>query len=283
MSVGTGWRPDGPADGVVIGEGVLLDTRPASVASRLCGGIVDVVALLVGAYVATRLLGGVELALDAQTGRILMIVVLVTVVLVLPTTVETLTRGRSLGKLVAGIRVVRDDGGPITFRQAFVRALTGVLELWATLGSVALLTSLVHPQGKRVGDVLAGTYAARVRGAAPVRRTTPMPPALAGWAAHADVARLPDGLALAVRQFLARADRLHPASRVQLGTRLCAELGPFVSPPPPAGTHPEAFLAAVLAERRRRETDVELDRVRRGEEEARLLRRLPHGVPDPAA
>lgn len=279
----TGWRADGPADGVVIGEGVLLDTRPASVASRLLGGIVDVLALLVGAFVVALVLGEVDVPLDPQWARILGIVALVTVVLVLPTTVETLTRGRSLGKLVVGTRVVRDDGGPVTFRQAFVRALTGVVELWATLGSVALLCSVVHPRGKRIGDVLAGTYAARVRGAAPVRHPAPMPPALAGWAAHADVARLPDGLALAVRQFLARADRLHPASRVELGTRLCAELRPFVSPPPPAGTHPEAFLAAVLAERRRRETDVELERVRRGEEEARLLRRLPHGVPDPAA
>ena len=38
---------------------------------------------------------------------------LVTVMVVLPTTVETLTRGRSLGKLAMGIRIVRDDGGPV--------------------------------------------------------------------------------------------------------------------------------------------------------------------------
>lgn len=282
MSAATAWQQGG-ADGVVIGEGVLLDTRPASVASRLLAALVDLAALLVGAFVVSYVLGRVEIPVDEHTGRILSVVSLVTVVLVLPTTVETLSRGRSLGKLVAGLRVVRDDGGPTTFRHAFVRALTGVVELWATLGSVALLCALVHPRGKRVGDVLAGTYAARVRTAAPVRRPVEMPPPLAGWAAHADVARLPDGLALAVRQFLARADRLHPASRVELGTRLSAELAGYVSPPPPPGTHPEAFLAAVLAERRRRETDVELRRVQRGEEEARLLRRLPHGVPDPAA
>lgn len=280
--MGTGWQQGGPADGVVIGEGVLLDTRPASVASRLLAGVLDALAILVGAVLVGLVLGQVQVPVDEQTSRILSIVALVTVVLVLPTTVETLSRGRSVGKLVAGIRVVRDDGGPVTFRHAFVRALTGVLELWATLGSVALLCAIVHPRGKRVGDLLAGTYAARVRAAAPVRRPVDMPPALASWAAHADAVRLPDGLALTVRQFLARADRLHPASRVELGTRLSAELAAYVSPPPPPGTHPEAFLAAVLAERRRRETDVETDRVRRVEEEARLLRRLPHGIPDPA-
>ena len=36
---------------------------------------------------------------------------LITVFLVIPTTVETLTRGKSLGKLAMGLRTVRDDAG----------------------------------------------------------------------------------------------------------------------------------------------------------------------------
>lgn len=264
----------------MIGEGVVLDTRPASVASRLLGAIVDLLALFVLLVLTGLVLGNVPLGVDAQTARILSVVGLVTVTVVLPTTIETLSRGRSLGKLVAGIRVVRDDGGPITFRQAFVRALTGVAELWLTLGSVALICSIAHPQGKRVGDILAGTYGSRVRAAAPVRTAAVMPPHLAGWAAHADMARLPDGLALAVRQFLGRAALLHPGSRAELGQRLAGDLRAYVSPPPPAGTHPEAFLSAVLAERGRRESLVEQERVRREQAEAVLLRRLPHGVPD---
>ncbi|WP_255366516.1 RDD family protein [Cellulomonas sp. KH9] len=277
----TGARHPDLQDGVVIGEGVVLDTRPASVASRLLSGFVDVLALGAAAVVVGVLLRGVEISIPAEYYRIVTVVVIVTVTVVVPTTIETLSRGRSLGKLVAGVRIVRDDGGPITFRHAFVRALTGVVELWATLGSVAVLCSLFNPRGKRVGDLLAGTYGSRVRTAAPVRTAAVMPPQLAGWAAHADVARLPDGLALAVRQFLGRAATLHPGSRAELGARLAAELRPYVSPPPPPGTHPEVFLSAVLAERGRRETVVETERVRREQAEAALLRRLPHGVPDP--
>ncbi len=269
-------------DGVVIGEGVLLDSRPASAASRLLAAILDLIVLLLLVITVTWVLGGLlQVQVDAQTGRILTVVVAATVMVVLPTTVETLTRGRSVGKLVAGVRIVRDDGGPITFRHAFIRALTGVGELWMTLGSVALITSVLHPRGKRLGDVLAGTYGSRVRTKSAVRAPAVMPPHLAGWAAHADVARLPDGLALAVRQFVARAPSLHPVSRTALGVRLATDLAPYVSPPPPPGTHPEAFLSAVLAERGRRETVVELGRVRREHAEAVLLRRLPHGVPDP--
>ena len=269
-------------DEIVIGEGGLLDSRAASAASRLLAALIDLAVLFVVLIGLTILLATTAPGfMTEETSRILSVVTLATITVIYPTTLETLTRGRSLGKLAAGIRIVRDDGGPVRFRQSFVRALVGVGELWLTLGSVALITSIVHPQGKRVGDILAGTYAVRVRGAAKVRTTVGMPPMLAGWAQAADVARLPDGLALAVRQFLVRATRLHPASRVALGSRLTAEVARFVNPGPPPGTHPEAFLAAVLAERRRRELDAQLRADARDAADAQLLHRLPHGVPDP--
>lgn len=271
-------------DGIVIGEGVLLDARPTSVVSRLGAALVDLVAL------GLVLLGLVLLAVNVVTiapsddlMRITLVVTMVVITVVLPTTVDTLTRGRSLGKLAVGIRVVRDDGGPIRFRQSLVRALVGILELWATFGSVALITSLVHPQGKRLGDMLAGTYAVRVRGRKQAVPVVTMPPHLAGWATSADVARLPDGLALSVRQLLGRAAGLHPGSRAALGQQLAGEVARYVAPGPPPGTHPEAFLAAVLATRRDRELAASTRSAARVAHEAVLLQRLPHGVPDPSS
>jgi hypothetical protein len=163
------------------------------------------------------------------------------------------TRGRSLGKLALGLRTVRDDAGPISFRHAFIRSLVGVVEIWALSGVPALLCALVSARGKRLGDMVAGTYVVRERFPLPRVRPVMMPPQLASWAARADVAPLPDGLALAARQFLDRAASLNPASRAQLGTQLAAQALTRVAPPPPSGHHPEAVLAAVLAERRRRD------------------------------
>ncbi|WP_421734363.1 RDD family protein [Cellulomonas sp.] len=269
-------------DGIITGEGVVLDARPASAATRLLAALLDLLVLGVGLVILLIALGALVPETSEQLGRIAGIVFLATITVVVPTTVETLTRGRSLGKLALGIRIVRDDGGPTVFRHAFVRALVGLVELWLTLGTVALITSIVHPQGKRVGDILAGTYAVRVRGAAKVRVPVLMPPHLAGWAHAADLARLPDGLALSVRQFLGRTASLHPASRVQLGSQLTAEVQRYVNPLPPLGTHPEAFLAAVLAERRDRELTARLRADQRDAVESSQLHRLPHGVPDPA-
>ena len=267
--------------GILTGEGVLLETRPAAFASRMIGGLIDAAVYVVGTIALIWFVGVLGADTGGYSAAIFTVLAMVVVLVGVPVTVETLTRGRSLGKLAMGVRIVRDDGGPITVRHALVRALVGVLELWLTAGVVALLTSAVHPRGKRLGDMLAGTYSARVRGRRSGQVTVAMPPHLYGWASGADVARLPDGLALAVRQFLGRAPMLHPASRVDLGSRLTAQVQAYVRPLPPPGVHPEDFLAAVIAERRARELAVEHGRQARATADAALLGRLPHGVPDP--
>jgi uncharacterized RDD family membrane protein YckC len=268
-------------DGIVIGEGVVLDARPASFATRMLGALLDVtvqVAVLLGLLWVTT--GALDLA-DGGFTPALRIATLVVVMVVVPTTVETLSRGRSLGKLLTGIRVVRDDGGPVRLRHAFIRSLVGIGELWFTLGSVALIASLTNTRGKRIGDMLAGTYAIRIRGGRVRVAPVLMPPHLAAWAASSDMRRLPDGLALACRQFLARTQKLHPTSRARVGGELAAQVERFVAPSPPAGTHPEAFLMAVLHERR----DREWRRARRAQalaaEQAEMVQRLPYSIPDP--
>jgi uncharacterized RDD family membrane protein YckC len=253
-------------EGLVTGEAVVLELRPASFATRALALLLD---LLVLGIVGLALGFGVAYLsadLDAAAQAALGLAVGVGVLVGIPVAVETLTRGRSLGKIAAGLRVVRDDGGPVRFRQAFVRALLAVVEIWLSSGSVALIASLASARGKRLGDVLAGTYVIRERSARPAPPVA-MPPELAGWAQHADLGRIPDGLALSVRQFLGRAPGLHPASRGRLGAGLASEVSRHVAPPPPAPVDPERYLAAVLAERRRRD----LDRLRR-EQQARAAR-----------
>ena len=270
------------SDEILIGEGVLLDARPASFATRMLAAGIDVLVVgMASVIVVVIVVAGLAPQLDEAATMALVITGLVVVTVVVPTLVETLTRGRSLGKVVLGIRIVRDDGGPIRFRHAFVRALTGVLELWFTTGLVAILTSMVHPRGKRLGDLLAGTYAVRVRSGQKALPPVTMPFELAAWATRADMRRLPDGLALSARQLLGRADRLNRGSRVRLGTELAAQFEKYVAPGPPPGTSPERFLAAVLAERRNREYAHAVAMLDRSAAETALMGRLPHAVPDP--
>lgn len=240
-------------DDLVTGEAVALELPAAGIALRALSGFLDVsvavLALIVGLLLAPLLTHGADEAIAAVATTVLMVLVFV----VLPTTLETLTRGRSVGKLATGLRTVRDDAGPIGFRHALTRALVGLVEIWLLLGVPALVSGLVSSKGKRLGDYAAGTYVVRER----VHITLPpppmMPPHLAAWAAGADIARLPDGLAMAVRQFLMRAPLLSPPSRATLGLQLHDEVVAYLAPQPPAGTHPELVLAAVIADRRRRD------------------------------
>ena len=269
---------------LVTGEAVLLDLHPTSFATRAGAIMIDLLIAFVVMIVLIFVLAGiVEVSAfggDLALADALILVLYVVVIVVVPMTVETLTRGRSLGKLALGIRVVRDDGGPVRFRQAMIRALSGVGELWLSFGSIALIASLTNEKGKRLGDMMAGTYVVRERSLGLVDLRVQMPYELAPWARAADIGRLPDGLAMSLRQFLSQSDRLHAGSRVRVGTSLAAETSQWVAPQPPPGTHPERFMAAVLAERR----DRELARLTREREAAHrretVLHRLPHGLSD---
>lgn len=241
-------------DDFVTGEAVALDLPPASIGSRMLSGFLDYLIV----WVVTFTLASAGAALASQLDDALiastMLVCFLAAWVGYPITMETLTRGRSLGKMAAGLRTVRDDAGPITFRHALTRGLLGVVEVYMFWGVPAIIASLMSKKGKRLGDMLAGTYVVRDRVNAQLPPPVPMPPQLAAWAMNADITQLPDELAMSVRTFLPAAPSMTPQARDELGRRLLSEMSLYVSPPPPPGNHPEYVLAAILADRRRRDT-----------------------------
>jgi uncharacterized RDD family membrane protein YckC len=240
-------------DEVLTGEAVALDVQPIGFFLRALGALIDVLlgiaVFLLFALVASWLIG--QSVLDVLTLPILTITVLVTVMVVIPTAVETITHGRSLGKLAVGGRIVRADGGASGFRQSFIRALVGVFEIWFTVGAVAALVGAFTPRSQRLGDLMAGTYSERTRTPALPAAAPGVPPPLTHWAAVADVARLPDRLSRRLAQFTRNAEGMQPAARARVAATLAAEAAPHVSPVPPVD--PELFLLGVVAVRRDRE------------------------------
>jgi hypothetical protein len=79
-----------------------------------------------------------------------------------------------------------------------------------------------------------------------------LPPALAAWAATAELSGLTDATAETARQYLSRYFDFTPATREEFGRRIAAAVAAQVSPPPPADASPPDYLSAVLAERRTR-------------------------------
>jgi uncharacterized RDD family membrane protein YckC len=245
---------------VVTGEAVALDLRIAQLPARIAAAFLDLL-IMTGLYLVLALISGIAFlgVNDDALAAAVTVVLVVGVFLGYPLTVETLTRGRTLGKMALGIRVIRLDGGPITFRHALVRGLVGlILERpgFALLGfgpGLAVLVCALSKRGRRIGDLAAGTMVLQERVPARLLWTPWMPAPLAGWASTLDLTRFDDGLALQVRQFLGRAHQFFPVAREELGHRLAGEVLQRTAPGPPPGTPGWAYLSAVLAERRHRE------------------------------
>lgn len=265
--------------GIVTGEAVALEVRSTSFPLRALGAIIDFLCEL-GLFLG--LLFGVMwvglLSGDQALSRALVIIDLVLSFVIVPTVLETATRGRSVGKFAVGARIVRDDGGAIAMRHAFIRALMGVVEIVFTLGGTAAVVGLLNRRSKRIGDLLAGTVSQHERVPKPVANAIGVPESLTEWAEIADVARLPDALARRIAAFLAQAPWMAPASRERLARSLAEEAAPYVAPA--VETTPELLLAAVAAIRRDREfTALMLERDRFDELRSTLTA-LPNGFPD---
>ncbi|MBX9717590.1 MAG: RDD family protein [Microbacteriaceae bacterium] len=265
---------------LLTGEAVALELRPTSVVLRMAGGIIDY--LIYG--IATGLLVWLSLSAAAAVGvpdeltTAITIGCIVLGLVLLPAGVETVAQGKSLGRLTLGDRIVRDDGGAIAFRHAFIRAIVGVFEIVFTFGGLAVVVAMLNTRAKRLGDLLAGTYSQHERVGNVSAPVYGVPVELTEWASTADVARLPDPLARRIAQFLRQAGGHIPSTRERIAHDLATEAALFVSPVP--GGDPELFLAAVAALRRGREaTALQLERARLNELRPTLAA-LPHGFPD---
>jgi uncharacterized RDD family membrane protein YckC len=242
---------------VVTGEAVVLEVPCARFPSRVLALAIDLLIQVILLFILFAIVG---LAVtndgaNAATAGAVALTVMILIIVGYPVLWETLTRGGSPGKFALGLRVVSDDGGPERFRQALVRGLSAVVEIWLLAGCPALISSLLSERGKRLGDLFAGTFvvqqrlpAARAGAALPVVSAE-----LASWGTQLQLSGLTDQTAETARRYLARLPELTPAAQAELGERIAAAVRAQVTPVPPPGTPVTAYLSVVLTERRNRE------------------------------
>jgi uncharacterized membrane protein SpoIIM required for sporulation/uncharacterized RDD family membrane protein YckC len=159
---------------------------------------------------------------------------------------EGLRAGQTPGKRIAGIRVVRDTGHPVTVGAAAVRNLLRTADSFPPPYLTGLLLIALHPRGKRLGDLAAGTVVVRDRpfDRAPQRvahETAPgrlAPPLLSD-----DEFRL-------LAQFAERAHALDPIARERLAAALAERIGDRLTAG--RGSAPERLAQLHAEERERR-------------------------------
>ena len=169
---------------------------------------------------------------------------------------EMVTNGQSIGKRMAGLRVIRDDGTPINLWDSIIRNVVRIVDLlvppfyWSAIVSV-----WVSSRSKRLGDHAAGTVVVKER--APEMPTTTAPPVppvqyrVAPTAADeelmAHIRMLSAQEADAAERFLERRHELAAEVRAQLASRLAGSISSHLGVSAGAWASAEEFLVAVLA------------------------------------
>ncbi|MDQ6909187.1 MAG: RDD family protein [Actinomycetota bacterium] len=244
-------RPAGPATAIVTPEAVPLDFELANLGSRSVALFLDL--LIVGAalFVVSIGMSAILSGVDAPVGvgAALFFLIFFLVFFGYPIALETLWRGRTVGKAALGLRVVTKEGAPVRFRHAAIRTALGIVDFGLTLGSAAIISVLTTHDNQRLGDLVAGTIVLRERSGlrAPAPVGFYVPPGLEPYAGALDLAGLTGQDYEAVRMFLVRAPSLPHDVRANLAVQIANPLAARVRPPPPQGTFPEAFLACLAA------------------------------------
>jgi uncharacterized RDD family membrane protein YckC len=267
---------DGPRQVVHSPEQVALHFPLAGPTSRILAYAIDLLviygieaALLVGIFLSTPLAGWVaerlreafpsSAAQPAAEAEALLTLFAFFVLVQLGLEIgyfvllEAVTGGRSLGKRVLGLRVVRDGGMPLGLRESLIRNLLRTADALPANYLVGLVAMVLSPEGKRVGDIAAGTVVIRLDRPAPAR---PLPVAAPGAAAafrfdRGQIAALgAEGRAL-VRQTLRRLDELSPETAEAALQRAVEALRGRLAYGEVAPTERRAFLEALLEASRR--------------------------------
>jgi uncharacterized RDD family membrane protein YckC len=256
--------PIGPGDapgvtGLVSAEAVEIELRPARLPSRAVALSIDCLIMIAPGFLVVGIVRGILRTFDEALGSAALTVGTVLIFVGYPVLCETFLRGRTIGKSALGLRVIRDDGGPLRARHAFTRALVGLavefpgLLMFTVFWPAGIITMLGSAQGRRLGDLAAGTLVVHERDAAPWRVAPAMPRELAAWASTVDLSAVGDELAIEMRQLVSRVRDLREPYRTHLFDQVAAEVTAAITPPPPPGTTSWLLLVAVLAERRRRQ------------------------------
>jgi uncharacterized RDD family membrane protein YckC len=227
-------------------EGIDLDLSLAGLGSRVAAAFVD--ACFRGVlYLAMFLLLGriaTDLGLEAWAFAIFVPTIFL-IEVGYDVVFETLNSGRTPGKQLNGLRVLRLDGRVVDFRTSAVRNVLRLIDGALTLyiaGSIAILAT---ERNQRLGDLAAGTVVIRERrsaaAAAQHRQNLFMPPAsLASW----DVSAVTFEEIAAVRGFLDRRHTLEGVHRERIAMELAIRIGTKVVGAT-GQIHPEAFLEAI--------------------------------------
>ncbi len=135
-------------------EGILLELRPAGLSPRFFAFLIDWLIRLVALYAV-----GIVIGIAGMTGIAAAALTILWFLLewFYPVVFELSRSGSTPGKRVFGLRVVMDNGLPITPGASLTRNLLRVADFLPALFGFAIVSMLLRKDCKRLGDIAAAT------------------------------------------------------------------------------------------------------------------------------
>jgi uncharacterized RDD family membrane protein YckC len=143
-------------------EGIMMELRPAGLSARFCAFLIDWLIRLAVIYAAafvTAMLGGMGVGF--------WLILIFVLWWLYPVFFELQRHGATPGKRAMRLKVVMDNGLPVTPAASLIRNLLLAADLLPFGFGIGIVSMLLRHDGKRVGDIAAATLVVHERRAAP--------------------------------------------------------------------------------------------------------------------
>jgi uncharacterized RDD family membrane protein YckC len=133
-------------------EGAQLPITPAGFGARTLAQLIDIVIRMAINFVLFLFL-----SLLGKMGTGIALILTFLLEWFYPVFFELTRQGRTPGKKQMGIRVINDDGTPVTFAASLLRNLLRVVDFLPAFYLVGVVASVCNKEFKRLGDLAAST------------------------------------------------------------------------------------------------------------------------------
>jgi uncharacterized RDD family membrane protein YckC len=155
-------------------QNVTIDYEVASAGERVLARLLDGVLFLAYAFLVSLIANLLLQNLSYREQREISAIVYLLLPLPIMTYTlwcESLFGGRTFGKMVLGLKVVKTDGTPAGVAEFSFRWITRVLEESVIFTALALPVCIISEKSQRIGDMIAGTIVIRSKVRNSIRST----------------------------------------------------------------------------------------------------------------
>lgn len=140
---------------IITTQNVVLQYELAGLKDRALAFLIDTLCIILALSMLSAVVGAIFAG--SETTLTILLFSLMAAFMFYSLLFETLNKGRSIGKMALGIRVIKVAGGKISFADYVARWVFRLVDIYFSFGAIASILVVSSAKGQRIGDVVANT------------------------------------------------------------------------------------------------------------------------------